>query len=278
MERFLLHMILHPQLRILVIALIFIIGLLVRIFLASTLHGNYDQSSYEVVAEIMEHDGNVYQETYRYNYSPIWMNILHRLDQLAKTTHNTFPYMVRSFLTTVDLITALIIVGIVTNFAPGQGILTFSAYWLNPGMWALIGFHGQFEVLALLPVLILIWLHVKRSRPPHFVIVLLLSSLALVIKHNVVFVLWAVLVYFCGWKKAFGVICIGVLVLLGTLLPYVLTGGAEGVVIHVLLYPSQQGNYGFSFPVEILYSGTTRTLLEKINLLVMIGATLFTPA
>ncbi|CAM8376021.1 hypothetical protein MCEMHM7_00896 [Candidatus Methylopumilus planktonicus] len=56
-------------------------GLGIRLFCASRGY-NWDVDSYRVVADIVARGGNVYQETGRYNYGPIWFYILHWLDQI----------------------------------------------------------------------------------------------------------------------------------------------------------------------------------------------------
>jgi hypothetical protein len=48
------------------------IGVGLRIWV-STLGYNFDFESYAVVASIIDSGGNVYAETHRYNYGPVWM-------------------------------------------------------------------------------------------------------------------------------------------------------------------------------------------------------------
>ncbi|MGH7862213.1 MAG: hypothetical protein ACREOS_08220 [Candidatus Dormibacteraceae bacterium] len=48
-----------------------ILGVGARLYLATSFYGNYDEDSYFIVARIMLAHGNVYAETFRYNYSPV---------------------------------------------------------------------------------------------------------------------------------------------------------------------------------------------------------------
>ena len=54
---------------------------------AAVLGHNFDIESWYIVADIMRHGGNVYAETGRYNYGPVWFFILHVLDVLAAHRH-----------------------------------------------------------------------------------------------------------------------------------------------------------------------------------------------
>ncbi len=54
---------------------IIVIGTLIRLAIAQRGY-NFDIASYRIVADIMANDGNVYLETQRYNYGPIWFYIL----------------------------------------------------------------------------------------------------------------------------------------------------------------------------------------------------------
>ncbi|MEO8285124.1 MAG: hypothetical protein ABI670_01660 [Chloroflexota bacterium] len=75
------------------------VGLILRMLLAAQPMFNFDIESYTIVAGIMRHGGNVYVETDRYNYSPIWFNVLNILSYLPIA----FPFAVRGFLSIVDM-------------------------------------------------------------------------------------------------------------------------------------------------------------------------------
>src|SRR5262249_27391892 len=109
-----------------------VIGVGLRLYLAYTHAGNYDQQSYEIVAGIARRGGNVYAETSRYNYSPVWFHVLLFLKNISLITGLAFPFVIRAFLTLVDLLCAWI-VGLLGMQATGRpASLGFSLFFLNP--------------------------------------------------------------------------------------------------------------------------------------------------
>lgn len=120
----------------------FLIGLALRLALACFTPGNYDMRSYEIVASIMQRGGNVYAATPRYNYSPLWAYILRSLSYIGPV-HIT----ARVFLSLVDMGNALLIRRM-------WGLTAGTCYALNPAVIVLVGYGGQFETLACLPLLI----------------------------------------------------------------------------------------------------------------------------
>ena len=49
-----------------------VLGVALRLWMA-TLGHNWDLASYQTVAQIVDAGGNVYAETERYNYGPLWL-------------------------------------------------------------------------------------------------------------------------------------------------------------------------------------------------------------
>jgi hypothetical protein len=122
----------------LIVALI--IGVVIRLVLV-TGH-NYDKNSYLIVAKIIEHGGNVYAETFRYNYGPVWFNIvygLYRLSTWFTGTYNevTFYYCLTIFLTIVDIAIFLIL-------RRYYGAVIACLFFFNPVSIVITGFHAQF--------------------------------------------------------------------------------------------------------------------------------------
>src|SRR5262249_20117774 len=66
-----------------VLVLATLAGLGLRLWLAAGHYGNYDQTSFQAVSGIVARGGNVYAETSRYNYSPVWAHILALLAAFA---------------------------------------------------------------------------------------------------------------------------------------------------------------------------------------------------
>src|SRR6185437_5217916 len=133
------HQLVFPS-RWLLPAAALILGIGMRLYLATAFYGNYDQDSYFIVARIMLAHGNVYAETYRYNYSPVWAYVLLGLAHIALHFRiNEFQTIVRGFLTLIDLADAVLIGAIAARLRPGRGRLAFSVYLLNPVAILLVG-------------------------------------------------------------------------------------------------------------------------------------------
>lgn len=203
--------------------------LLLRLVLASIAPTNFDQDSFQIVAGILQHGGNVYAETARYNYSPLWAYTLLALSGLAQLTHLPLPAIVRILLTLIDGINALLIAKAST---PRNGLL----YWLNPVSILLVSVHGQFETLALLPILLAL------VTPRH---TWLLGTLSVLVKHLTLPFAWSLLVYEYRPRRA-------VLALIGsgaifalTLSPFV--EAWQGILYNVILYNSVMHVWGLWF-------------------------------
>jgi hypothetical protein len=121
---------------------VIVIGVAARLLVA-TRGNNYDVDSWQIVAGIVDRGGNVYASTDRYNYGPVWFNILHALDLLAWHNHIAFRYLVSGFLSLMD-------VGIFFILWRKFGKLAASLFLLNPVSIIVTGYHSQFDNLALL--------------------------------------------------------------------------------------------------------------------------------
>jgi len=172
-------------------------------------------------ARIAERGGNVYAETTRYNYSPVWSLIL-------RTLPDPIHVSARVLVSVADVINGLIIGAIA-----GARARTF--YLFNPLSILLVGYGGQFEALAIMPLLLAL-------RFP--ALLWPLATAAIFIKHDVAFLAWLLYVYaFPGWRAWLAMLATS-LVFLATFIPF-LPGGAGGILRNVFLYQSIMGVYGF---------------------------------
>jgi hypothetical protein len=223
-----------------------LVGLSLRLWLAWGPYGNYDQISYRIVSEIVARGGNVYAETYRYNYGPIWFLLLAVFRGAAAATGLPFHFVVRSFLTLADAGNALLI-GLLAREAgvrsAGAGALVYA---LSPVAILVVGFHGQFDNLAALPLLLAALLTLRARGAPRLAPVWALATLALCIKHLCVFCVWMLLVYAAGGVKRAAVLMAGSLAVFGAqFLPW-LSGGAAGIVHNVFGYYGIPRPYGLT--------------------------------
>ena len=109
-------------------------------FLISFKGWNFDYESYCIVADIVNSDGNVYAQTTRYNYGPIWFNILGIIKNIFGPC---FRYGIIAVLSLVD-------VGIAFLLWHRKLIVPSFLFLLSYISTHISGFHNQFDNLAVL--------------------------------------------------------------------------------------------------------------------------------
>ena len=229
-------------------------GTALRLLLAGGLDGNYDQASWEIVARIVASGGNVYAETTRYNYGPAWSLILLALWKLHAVTGLSFHLCVRGFLSLADVGNALLVGDIARRaFSTPRGWATL-AYALNPVAILVVGFHGQFDNLAALPLLAALRLALAPPSLPLGAI-WALGTAALCVKHlNVFIVLALFLVVGSTLRRTAGLLAAALAVFGASFLPHLSTG-MDGIVKNVLLYRGLAHPYGLAtfLPRNVLF-------------------------
>lgn len=121
------------------------LGIVLRLWVSSFGY-NYDVSSYAIVAGISEAGGNVYAETHRYNYGPVWLQVIRVASALSKAWEDEagfFLLFLTSLLTLTDLGICLVL-----KRRAGDGVALL--FFLNPVSIIISGYHRQFGNLALL--------------------------------------------------------------------------------------------------------------------------------
>jgi hypothetical protein len=241
-----------------------LVGFGIRLWLAASFAGNYDETSYEIVAEIVRRGGNVFAETARYNYTPLWAWILFALSSLADSFALPLHTVVRSFLTLIDLGNAVLIAEISGSIGIGRKSVAFAAYALNPVLIMLVGYHGQFETFALFPLVLAVWLQLRSFKRQSSGLAWALATIAIVIKHIVLFSSWTLVVYTFRrlWTLAIA-FAASLVVFALTFVPY-LEDGRQGIWTHVFRYRGYPGLYGTSTFVNY-------QLAEVLFLLGMVG-------
>jgi hypothetical protein len=227
----------------------FLMGFGLRIGQAAFSSTIYDQQSYETVVHILDNHGNVYAETARYNYSPVWAYTLLALDRVARVSGITLNLVVRIFLSGIDLLNAAFIGAIAEYSRRGSGYRCLVCYLFNPVAILVVGFDGQFESFAMLPLLLAVWLYVRNKGVNRAWLWLLITT-ALVIKHIVLFLSWTLLLYLFKPRRAVLAMICSLAIFVLTFVPF-LPSGAEGVYFHVLRYQSAIGLYGISAVVPV---------------------------
>lgn len=216
-----------------------ILGVLLAIglrMLAASMGQNYDMKSYRVVADIVCAGGNVYAETHRYNYGPVWFYIvggLYTLFLKLFTSKMAFHYLVAMFLSLADL-------GIFFILWKKFTIKTAFFFFLNPVSIIITGYHSQFDNLALLFGL---WSVAILDEPrgmhsfKQIAASLFLLGLSITTKHILfLFPLWLAVKFRNRWQKLLALF-FPPLIFLISFLPY-WNIGHEGIIQNVFLYKS----------------------------------------
>lgn len=213
--------------------LILSLGILARI--GVSLHGhNYDVESYWLVGQIVDNGGNVYAETHRYNYGPVWFGVL---GGLYKVTAG-FPDHFAAYRISIALFLTVVDIGIALLLWKKFGKKVAALFFLNPISIIITGYHSQFDNLAILlgfaGVLMLAKSETDHKRTWSGWALL---GLSLMTKH-ILFALpiWLAIKQKVLWKKiAVMVVPFGLFAV--SFVPF-WQHGREGIINNVLLYRS----------------------------------------
>jgi hypothetical protein len=189
----------------------------------------YDMQSYEIVAKIVIAGRNVYEQTARYNYGPLWsicLSILYRFALLFTDHFLVFRFLVTTFLTCTDL-------GIWYVLYKKFSYKVSLFFFLNPISIILTGFYSQFDNVAVLLALLSV-LFLEKKKFLHGAILL---GLSITTKHVFfAFPLWLAFKE-KGLVRKLLLLCIPTGIFFFSFIPF-LPGGMNGIVHNVFLYKS----------------------------------------
>lgn len=230
----------NQTLNLVLIGLTIILGLYMRLSLAWYSPGNFDLVSYDIVSDLVLSKQNVYAHTVRYNYSPLWFYFLALFKIISNISKLPFPFIVRSFLTLIDLLTVSVLIKI-ARLKKNNPIIIIIAFFLNPISILLTGHHGQFENLPILLILMGIYIYLKNKKSFNAWIFFLSAG---IVKHLVFNQLVAYLSYILKNKIKVILLSFGsIMIFLFTFLPF-WQEGQQGIINNVFLYKSYEGFYG----------------------------------
>lgn len=126
----------------------FLAGLAVRLLFLRAFSGNYDLESFAGVVSILRRGGDLYLETTRYNYSPVWAHVLLGLDSIARWIGCSFGAALGAFLLVVDALTARVLYRL--GGGGRRGTTAALLFFLNPVSIFVSSFHLQFDNVAIL--------------------------------------------------------------------------------------------------------------------------------
>ena len=216
------------------VAGLLLLGIALRFIMMKRGH-NFDLESWRLAADITANGGNVYADTYRYNYGPIWFEVLHILDRLAQLfpdPYHTFRFLIVGVLTLADL-------GIWYVLRKRFGLVAGFLFFLNPISIIISGYHNQFDTVAIFAALaaMMVYGDAKDGLTKRKIWGLVLLGLSLTIKHIFfLFPLWLA-VKQRGWREKLIVLSLPVGLFLLSFLPFVAEGHA-GIIKNVFGYAS----------------------------------------
>ncbi|PKQ27437.1 MAG: hypothetical protein CVT63_08010 [Candidatus Anoxymicrobium japonicum] len=222
-----------------------IVGVGIRL-LAATRGHNYDVDSFIIVADLVDHGRNVYASTSRYNYGPIWLNVLHAIYRLSSRDVVTFRYMLAGFLGLVD-------VGIFIILWRKFRRTTAYLFFFNPISIIITGYHSQFDNLAILLGLLSVVLlgdHLDKRLSKRELLGLFTLGLSLMTKH----ILFAFPVWLAvkqkGSLRKIAVVIVPISVFLLGFVPY-WHEGKQGIIQNIFLYESWNNAYFYKWFVPM---------------------------
>ena len=223
---------------------------------------NYDIESWKIAADIMAHGGNVYGETGRYNYGPIWFYILHGLNQYIGSGFGeliAFRWKVAAFLTGVDVAIFLLLLRI-------YGVGVASLFFLNPISIIITGYHSQLDGLAVLLGLLAAWVLQRYQTRAGWWCGLGILGLSLSTKHILFFFpIWVALKQE-HWRNKLLAVLVPYGIFLVLFVPF-WHGGSEGITNNVFLYRSfNNAPFWHVFTPQFLYTVVPPVILFFMTL------------
>ncbi len=253
-------------------------GIVIRFVLMSLGH-NFDFESYCIVGELAAAGKNIYANTPRYNYGPVWFILLGLFWKTASLfTHNivVFRCLIVGTLTLGDFFITLLISKKAGNFWG-------AVFFLNPISLIITGYHNQFDNLAVLigafAVMCIEKSCTEYDIKPEDIYGTLLLSLSLITKHILwAFPLWILLNTNINLRKKILYAFMPVILFLLSFAPY-WQEGSHGIIHSVFLYKSFNNFPLFALRI-INYLGIRIPLqayicLPVFGLLMLAGAYVF---
>ncbi|MDR0994547.1 MAG: hypothetical protein LBN38_08325 [Verrucomicrobiota bacterium] len=218
------------------ITIFFALGIFLRFYVATFGH-NFDFGSYVIVGKIASQFGNVYAQTTRYNYGPIWLSIcgcFYNLTAMFNQPLVIYRLLIVGLLTLTDL-------GIAAYLLKRCNVLAALIFFLNPVSIIITGYHNQFDNLAVLLVLLacLFYNPEERFAKNDFFFILSLSF-SLITKHLAIFFLfWIFIRNDLPFKKKILYVGIPAILFLLSFVPFLDGHGLAGILNNVFLYKSR---------------------------------------
>lgn len=212
--------------------LVIAFGFASRFFVSLRGH-NFDFDSFLIVVDCVDRGLNVYACTHRYNYGPVWFNVLQLLYLTAFKNPEVFRYFLIATLSLVDL-------GIFAIIWKKCNKAAAFIFFLNPISIIITGYHNQFDNFALLICILSVLLIGDNLTVPFTrrkILGLIVLGISLVTKH----IFFAFPVWLAVKQKGFFqkilILIVPVSIFLLSFIPY-WNEGKTGIITNVFLYDS----------------------------------------
>ncbi len=201
---------------------------------------NFDFDSYCIVGEISGNFRNVYAETARYNYAPVFLIIQGLFYRISQISVENWMLIYRILIVTLLTATDLGITAFIQRKYSGYKALLF---FLNPISIIISGYHNQFDNIAVLfGLLSILYYNNEEKLNKRDLGFVLMLSLSLMTKHILflipVFLLFSVKL---PLKKKIVYSCTPPAVFLLSFVPFALSSNEalQGIINNVFLYRSK---------------------------------------
>ena len=219
----------------LILSLAIVLGVAARVAV-SLLGYDFDMESIAIIGHILQHGGNVYVETYRYNYGPIWFNIIGLLDKLVNYNFNGLKLSISIFLTCVDL-------GIFFVLLKKFGKVPAVIFFLNPISIIISGYGRQFNNVAVLAAMLAAVIYgddfIAGFSKRKF-LGLIMLGISITTKHVFFAYPFWLAVKQRGVKEKLTALFLPVAIFFASFLPYAKNSTTQ-IIHHVFLYQSMGG-------------------------------------
>lgn len=267
----------------------FLAALVVRLWLLAGFHGNYDTESYAIVAGIARSGGDLYRDTNRYNYSPLWSRVCIGAEAAAGALGMRTVQVFGALLLAADVATAFLVFVLARRRSAKSPAPMFAAllFFANPVSILVSSSHLQFDGIAILFLLAAIFFS-ERAKDASAAAALAVS---LLVKH--VAGLHPLLFRRRPGAKGLLPVVLPYAVFAASFLPYI--GSWREIFQSVVLYRGLTGNYGIEamvllpgvpdwLPVPIFFAVAAvaiwklrRVELARASLLLFLVVLVFAP-
>ena len=157
----------------------FLAALGARLWLLAGFPGNYDTESYGIVAEIARSGGDLYRDTNRYNYSPLWAGVCVAAEAAAGAAGIRPVFVFGALLLAADVAASILVLVLARRRGARSPAFAALLFFANPVSILVSSAHLQFDGIAILFLLAAI-LFSDRAKDASAAAAL---SVSLLVKH-----------------------------------------------------------------------------------------------